>query len=222
MTYAELVAAIQSYTENTFTTTEVNTFIAQAELRIFGAVQFPSLRKTGPLTATLGSQYLDAPTDFLAADAFAVIDPVTGAYTFLLPKDPNFIREAYPTPTATGVPKYYAVYGPALTGGVPNAELRFMLGPTPAAAYAMELQYFYYPESITTAASGTSWLGDNYSPVLLYGSLVEAYVFMKGDADLMTKYDQMFKDALVQAKRLGDGLERGDLYRNGQYKQAVT
>jgi hypothetical protein len=213
MTYTELVAAIQSYTENTFSTTEVNTFITQAETRIFNAAKLPSLRKLGTLTPTNGVQYLDAPTDMLAPDYLAVIDG-TGTYTFLLPKDPSFIREAYPTVAATGTPKYYALFGPALTGGTPNTHLRFILGPTPTAGLTIETQYFYYPESITTIAGGQTWLGDSFSPVLLYGSLVEAYTFMKGDTDLMTKYDQMFKDALTEVIALANR-QRQDEYRVG-------
>ena len=221
MTYTELVAAISSTSENTFPTVDVNRFITQTEFRIYNAVQLPATRKTGTLTATISSPFVDVPTDFLSPDSLAVITPVTGEHVFLLNKDPNFIREAYPVPATTGLPKHYAVYGPALTTGVPNTELRFQLGPTPGVAYAMELQYFAYPESITVATSGQTWLGDNYSPALLYGSLVEAYVHMKGEADLMTKYDQMFKDALVEVKRLGEGLQKQDTYRSGQARQAV-
>lgn len=222
MTYAELVAAIQSTTENTFETVDVNRFIEQAEFRVYNAVQFPALRKTGSLSTVNGMQYVDAPSDFLSPESLAYIDGSTGAYTFLLNKDPSFIREAYPTVTATGTPVHYGIYGPALTVSTPNKELRFIIGPTPAGVYSLELQYFAYPESITTVAGGQTWLGDNYSPALLYGALVEAYVFMKGDKDLMDKYDQMFKDALVEAKRMGDGLQKQDTYRSGQKRQAVT
>jgi hypothetical protein len=153
----------------------------------------------------------------------AAIDPVTGDYTYLLNKDVNFIREAYPNPTTTGAPKYYALFGPATTsGGSPTItnELTFILGPTPNNAYSVELHYFYYPESITTAL--TTWLGDNFDTVLLYGSLVEAYTYLKGEADMMALYDGKYKEALGLAKRLGDGLERQDAYRSGQYRQAVT
>ena len=138
----------------------------------------------------------------------------------MLDKDTNFIREAYPSPTATGTPKHYALFGPTVSGGAPQTELRFLLGPTPDAAYATEMQYFYYPESIVTA--GSTWLGDNFDPVLLYGTLVEAYTFLKGEADMMAKYDQMYKDALVMAMRLGNGLERSDVYRSGQVRQKVA
>lgn len=224
MTYSQLIAAIQSYTENTFSTTELNMFIQQTETRVYNTVQFPALRRNVTGALTTGNQYLSSPSDFLAVYSLAIVAP-TGAYTFLLNKDVSFIREAYPTPTVSGTPKYYALFGPTTTGGTPpllTAELSFLLGPTPDAAYTAELQYFFYPDSITVTPSGTSWLGDNYDPVLLYGALVEAYTFMKGEQDLMAKYDQMFKDALAEAKRLGDGMERGDAYRSGQYRQKVV
>lgn len=213
MNYTELVAAVASTTENTFNTVDMNRFIAQAETRAYLAIELPSLRKTGTLTATLNQAYVDAPADFVAPDALATIDPSTGAYTWLLPKDPTFIREAYPIPTTTGVPKYYAVYGPALTTGQPNSELRFLLGPTPAVTYSMEIQYFFYPESITTAASGQTWLGDNLSPVLLYGALIEANIFMKGEADVQTMYESKLKDAMTLAAAMGLGRIRTDLNR---------
>jgi hypothetical protein len=146
----------------------------------------------------------------------AVID-ADGNYEYLLNKDVNFIREAYPKATDTGLPKYYALFGSQTNN--PN-ELSFLLGPKPSSAYSVELHYFYYPESITTA--GTSWLGDNFDTVLLYGSLVEAYTFMKGETDMLTLYDGKYKEALAMAKRLGDGMERQDAYRSGQYRQAVT
>jgi hypothetical protein len=152
--------------------------------------------------------------------SLAVIDD-TGANEYLLNKDVNFIRQAYPQPTDTDIPKYYALFGPTVTGGgaVTN-ELSFILGPTPDAAYGVELHYYYYPESIVTA--GSSWLGDNFDSVLLYGSLVEAYIYMKGEQDMMAMYDGKYKEALALAKRLGDGMERTDAYRTGQYRQAVT
>jgi len=235
MTYDELVAAIQAYTENEFPvtyladgssvspTTQINTFIKQAEQRIFNTIQFPSLRKnvTGATSAT--NKYLSCPADFLATYSMAVID--AGEYTYLLNKDVNFIREAYPSPNSTGLPKYYALFGPTTTSGVSPTitnELSFILGPTPDDAYDVELHYFYYPTSIVDSATGQTWLGDNFDSVLLYGSLVEAYTFMKGEADLMALYDGKYKEALALAKRLGDGMERQDAYRSGQYRQAVT
>lgn len=201
-------------------TTQLNTFITQAEQRIFNSVQFPSLRKNVTGTATTGNKYLSCPEDFLSAYSLAVID-ATGAYEFLLNKDVNFIRQAYPTPTDTGTPKYYSLFGPTTTAllAITN-ELSFILGPTPDTNYSVELHYYYYPESITTAASGRTWLGDNFDSVLLYGSLVEAYTFMKGEVDIITGYDAKYKEALGLAKRLGDGLERSDAYRSGQYREA--
>ena len=234
MTYTELVAAIQSYTENQFpttyladgstvsSTTQINLLIEQAEQRIYNSVQFPSLRKNVTGTMTLGNKYLSAPSDFLAVYSMAVID-ATGAYEYLLNKDVNFIRQAYPKPTDTSIPKYYALFGPTTTNAatpVITNELSFILGPTPDAAYSVELHFYYYPESITTA--GTTWLGDNFDSVLLYGSLVEAYTYMKGETDLIALYDGKYKEALALAKRLGDGMERQDAYRSGQYRQAVT
>jgi hypothetical protein len=219
--YSQLVTAIQDYTENSFdyssTPTHVDTFIKQAEQRIYNTVQFPSLRKNVTGTATPSNKYLACPTDFLSSYSMAVINPTTGAYTYLLNKDVNFIREAYPTPTSTGSPKYYALFGPAT--GAPT-ELTFILGPTPDLAYSIELHYFFYPESIVTAS--TTWLGDNFDSVLLYGSLVEAYTYMKGEQDMITLYDGKYKEALALAKRLGDGMDRQDAYRSGQYRQAVT
>jgi hypothetical protein len=149
-------------------------------------------------------------------------DVNTGTYEYLLNKDVNFIRQAYPSPNDTGTPKYYALFGPTVAGATISDELSFILGPTPDAAYNVELHYYYLPESISVAPDGRTWLGDNFDSVLLYGSLVEAYVFMKGEADMMALYDGKYKEALALAKRLGDGLERQDAYRSGQYRQAVT
>ena len=317
MTYQELVNAIQSYTENQFppmyladgtlvsTNTQINRFIEQAEQRIFNVIQFPSLRKNVTGTVTSTNPYLSAPTDFLSVYSLAVIDP-SGNYTFLLNKDVNFIREAYPTATSTGEPAYYALFGPTISGGSVTNNLSFLMGPTPDQSYSVELHYYYYPASIIQAeiaalgsvtggsnyvngtyfdvpltggtgsgvtatvtvsgsavttvtvtsagcqytagdvlsaaatsiggagsgfsvpvasitnASGTSWLGQNFDTVLLYGCLVEAYTFMKGEADVIKMYDDKYKEALQLAKRLGDGLERTDAYRVPQYRQAVT
>jgi hypothetical protein len=235
MTYTELSAAIQTYTENNFptitladsstvsSTTQINRIIQQAEQRIYNSVQFPSLRKNVTGTITASNKYLSAPDDFLAPYSLAIYPYGGGSYIYLLNKDVNFMREAYPTPTDTGTPKYYALFGPTTTVGppsLPTTELTFILGPTPDAAYSAELHYYYYPESITTAA--TTWLGDNFDTVLLYGALIEAYTFMKGEADLIALYDGKYKEALGLAKRLGDGMERQDAYRSGQYRQAVT
>ena len=219
MNYSALVTAISDYTENTFATVDMNTFITQAEQRIYNTIQFPSLRKNVTGTTTASNPYLTCPTDFLSAYSVAVYPAAGGAYSFLLNKDVNFLREAYPDPSSTGQPKFYALFGPDYT--VPT-ELTFILGPTPDAAYKVELHYFFYPESITTTATGQTWLGDNLDSVLLYGSLVEAYTYMKGEKDMMDLYDGKYKEALTLAKRLGDGLERGDAYRDGQYRQKVT
>ena len=216
MNYTQLVEAVSDYTENTFTTTETNTFIQQAEQRIYNSVQFPSLRRNVTGVMTTNNKYLQCPADFLAVYALAVIN-ASGEYEYLLNKDVNFIRQAYPQPTDTGIPKYYALFGPRSDNA---AELTFILGPTPDAAYNSELHYFFYPESIVTAS--TTWLGDNFDTVLLYGTLVEAHTFMKGEADMLGLYDGKYKEALALAKRLGDGLERQDAYRSGQYRQAVT
>ena len=307
MNYAELVDAIQGYTENTFTDSQLATFVQQAEQRIFNMVQFPSLRKNMTGATTINNKYLSTPSDFLAPYSLAVIDG-SGNYEYLLNKDVNFIRQAYPNPTSTGLPKYYALFGPTTTSGatpIPTNELSFILGPTPDAAYTMELHFYYYPSSIVqggiaslgavtggggysdgtyydipllggngggatativvssgavTSASiassgagyrvndvmtvgtaigatgagfsvpvgtltnnnGRSWLGDNFDSVLLYGSLVEAYTFMKGEADLLQLYNAKYQEALQLAKRLGDGLERQDAYRSGQVRVPVT
>lgn len=302
MNYSQLVTAITDYTENTFSVTDMNTFIEQAEQRIFNTIQFPSLRKNQTGTVTASNPYLSAPSDFLSTYSLATIDS-TGTYAYLINKDVNFMREAYPSPTATGAPKYYAIFGPQ--SAAPN-ELSFLLGPTPDTTYGVELHYFFYPESIVQGivtststlvggtgyvngtyynvpmtggsgsgatatitvagtavtsvvfvsggcqyvtgnvlsasnaslggtganfsvtvstvanASGTTWLGDNYDAALFYGALVEAYTFMKGEADIVALVDKKYDEALMQAKRLGDGLERQDAYRSGQYRQKVT
>ena len=220
MNYAQLVVAVSDYTENTFPTVDMDTFIKQAEQRIYNTIQFPSLRKNVTGVTSPANKYLACPDDFLSSYSLAVIENYNTAnanYTYLLNKDVNFIREAYPNPTDTALPKYYSLFGPQSS----NAnELTFILGPTPDAVYTMELHYFFYPPSIVTA--GTSWLGDNFDTVLLYGTLVEAYTFMKGEQDMMALYDGKYKEALALAKRLGDGLERGDAYRDGQAKIKVT
>jgi hypothetical protein len=183
-------------------------------------VQFPFLRKNMTGNIQSGNKYLKAPDDYLATYSLAVIDS-SGNYEYLLNKDVNFIRQAYPNPTTdTGIPRYYALFGPALAGTAITNELTFILGPTPNTTYTAELHFYYYPESIVTA--GTSWLGDNFDTVLLYGSLVEAYTFMKGETDMVGLYNQKYVEALALAKRLGDGMERQDAYRSGQYRQAVT
>lgn len=219
MNYAALVTAISDYTENTFPTTAMNTFITQAEQRIYNTVQFPSLRKNVNGAATANNKYISCPDDFLAPYSMAVIS-ATGEYTFLLNKDVNFMREAYPSPTSTGLPKYYALFGPNVYGSTISTELSLILGPTPDSNYNLELHYYYYPESITTAS--TTWLGDNFDTVLLYGALVEAYTYMKGEQDMVTLYNQKYMESLALAKRLGDGMDRQDAYRSGQLRVAVN
>jgi hypothetical protein len=221
MNYTELSAALVAYTENTSSefAAQIPVFVKQAEQRIYNSVQFPALRKNVAGATTASNKYLSCPDDFLAVYSFAVI-AASGEYTYLLNKDVNYIREAYPSPTSTGVPKYYALFGPTVASSVISTELSLLLGPTPNTSYNIELHYYYYPASIVTAS--TTWLGDNFDSVLLYGSLVEAYTYMKGEADIMGFYEAKYKEALGLAKRLGDGMERQDAYRSGQYRQPVT
>jgi len=311
MNYTELSNAIQAYTENTEADFVANipVFVEQAEQRIYNSVQFPSIRKNVYGQVTANNNYLQCPTDFLAVYSLAIITGVvngnlnTGTYEYLLNKDVNFIRQAYPTANDTALPRYYALFGPRSDNA---AELTFILGPTPDSAYYTELHYYFYPESIVqspvatlgaitggsaytagtyfdvpltggtgsgalatitvsggavtavtitngglqytaggsltaaatdiggtgsgfsvvigtvTNSSGTSWLGDNFDSVLLYGSLVEAYTYMKGEPDMMQLYNGKFMEALALAKRLGDGMERQDAYRSGQFRQRVT
>jgi len=223
MTYTELVAEIQSYTQNYESDFVANipTFVKQTETRVYNTVQIPALRKNVTGVTTGGNKYLSCPLDFLSVFSLAVIDG-DGNYEYLLNKDVNFLRAAYPNPNTTSIPKYYALFGPTVNTGVISDELSFILAPTPDILYNVELHYYYYPESITVAADGRTWLGDNYDPVLLYGSLVEAYVFMKGEQDMMTYYEKKYQDALAQLNRLGTGLERGDAYRDGQAKIKVN
>jgi hypothetical protein len=306
MNYAELWQTIQDYTQNFETDFVANipVFVTQAEERIYNTVQIPPLRRNVTGMAQPNSPYLTCPTDFLSVFSMAVIDS-TGSYEYLLNKDVNFLRSAYPSPDDTGVPKYYALFGPEVLNRAATNELSFILAPTPDDRYDIELHYYYYPVSIVQGiiqllgsisggsgytngsyyrvpltggtgsgasadiivsggsvtavtlrsggsfytvgdsltastvilgagsgfsvpvqtlinADGSSWLGDNYSPALLYGSLVEAYIFMKGEQDMMAYYENKFKEALGQLNRLGTGLERGDAYRDGQARIKVT
>ena len=237
MNYTTLFSTIKSYLENDFPTStwtdtagtgtttltgtqQINTFITQAERRIFNTVQFASIRKNVTGTATIGNKFLSCPTDFIATYSMAVIDS-SSEYHYLLNKDVSFLRESYPTATYRGMPQYYALFGPTVYGTTISDYLSFILAPTPDVAYSIELHYFYFPESITVASNGQTWLGDNFDPVLLYGSLVEGYTFMKGDADLIAQYEKKYQEALVLAKRLGDGMERQDAYRNNQVRVPV-
>ncbi len=210
MTYSQLTANIQDICETAFTSDQLAMFVQQTEQFIYNTVQLPSLRKNVSGTITLGNKYLAVPSDYLYTYSLAVVNS-DGSFDFLLNKDVNFIREAYPTPTSTGVPKHYANF---------NDET-FILGPTPNASFTAELHYGYYPESIVTAST-LPWLGENFDSALLNGSLVEAIRFMKGEPDLVAMYDKMFAQSLTLLKALGDGKLRGDTYREGQYTQAVT
>ena len=216
MNYTELKTAVQDYVENTFSDADFATMTDLAEQKIYNTVQLPALRKnvTGVLSA--GNQYLATPNDFLSVFSLAVFPTGGGAYTYLLNKDVNFIRESYPDPTSTGVPKYYAIFGPVYN--LPT-ELTFILGPTPVAGYTAELHYFYYPESIVTA--GTSWLGDNFDSALVNGVLVEAARFMKAEQDIVQLYTTQFNDSMLLLKNLGDGKNRMDAYRSGQVRNPV-
>jgi hypothetical protein len=219
MNYATLVETIQAYTENDFPDTagsggltsaeQTATFIQQAEQRIYNNVQLLELRKNVTGNATATNKYLSVPTDWLANFSLAVIDPTSGAYDYLLNKDVNYIREAFPYPATTGKPTHYAMFD----------QNSYLLGPTPDASYNMELHYFYYPQSIVTAS--TSWLGDNFSSVLLYGSLLEAYTFMKGEQDVLGGYQKRYEEALAQLKELGEGKNRQDMYRTPQIRFPV-
>ncbi len=216
MNYTQLKTAVEDSVENTFSATDFATLTKLAEDKIYNSVQLPALRKnvTGDLSA--GNQYLAAPPDFLAVYSMAIFPAAGGEYTFLLNKDVNFIRESYPNPATTGVPRYYALFGPVYN--LPT-ELTFILGPTPVAGYKAELHYFYYPESIATA--GTSWIGDNFESVLFNAVMVEAGRFMKEEADIMTMYQNQFNESFLLLKNLGDGKNRMDAYRSGQVRTPV-
>lgn len=221
MNLTQLRATIRAYAENDFPQTvgsggltsneQVDTFIKQAEQRIYNSVQFPNFRKNDTGTATINNKYLGTPPQFLAVYSLAAILP-TGEYEYLLNKDVNFIRAAYPKATDVGVPRYYALFD----------DNTFILGPTPDANYTMELHYFYYPESITTAPGGETWLGDNFDMCLLYGALSEAATFMKAEPDVIANYAKRYEEAMILAKRMGDGMERRDAYRSGQVRMTVN
>ena len=227
MNYATLFDTIQGYVENDFPDTtvsdssgsgtssftskeQIDTFIQQAEQRIYNSIQILALRKNVTGSTTSGNKYLSTPSDWLANFSLAVVDPDTGAYEYLLNKDVNYIREAFPYPATTGKPTHYAYFD----------EDSYILGPTPDAAYTVELHYFYYPVSIVTA--GTSWLGDNFDSVLLYGSLLEAYTFMKGEPDVIQNYTARYNESLAMLKQLGEGKNRQDMYRTQQARYQVS
>ena len=211
MNYTQLVAEIQSYVENEFAVADINTFIQQTEQRVYNAIQLPAIRKNVTGSVTTGNKYLTCPSDWLATFSMAMIS-ATNEYTYLLDKDVNFIRESFPDTDAAfyGVPQYYAQFD----------QDSFILGPTPDANYSVELHYYYYPQSIVTA--NTSWLGDNFDSVLLYGSLLEAYTYMKGEADVIAGYQKRYDEALALLKTLGDGKNRRDAYRSGQARVPVN
>jgi hypothetical protein len=218
MNYTQLTASIKAYAENDFpqavgaggltSAEQIARFVQQAEQRIYNSIQFPALRKNVTGSSTVNNKYLATPVDWLATFSLARIN-ADGSYEYLLNKDVNYIREAFPFPAVSGAPTHYAIFD----------ENTFILGPTPDASYSMELHYFYYPQSITTA--GTSWLGDNLDSLLLYGSLLEAAAFMKSDADVIKNYTDRYNEAFAMAKQLGDGKDRQDAYRSGQVRYPV-
>jgi hypothetical protein len=218
MTYTELVAAVTSYTQNTYPTADMNTMIKQAEQRIYNTVQLANLRKNVTSSLISSNPYIAPPSDFLSMYSCAIYPAnTTGPYVYLLDKDVNFIREAYPTQTDTGQPKYYALFG-SETGS--PTTLSLMFGPTPDAAYNVELHYFYYPESIVT--TGTTWLGEHFDIALFNGVMTEAITYMKGEADLVQLYMSRYNEAVLMLKNLGNGKQRGDAYRDGQVKAPVS
>jgi hypothetical protein len=225
MNYATLFETIKGYVENDFpntswtgsdgsstvtltSTEQINTFIQEAEQRIYNMVQLLDLRKNVTGNCTSGNKYLSVPSDWLANFSIAVIDG-SGNYSYLLNKDVNFIRESFPNPSDQGLPAYYSFFD----------ENSYILGPTPDSNYSVELHYFYYPPSIVTA--GTSWLGDNFDSVLLYGSLLEAYTFMKGEQDIIAGYQKRYDEAMAMLKQLGEGKNRQDMYRTPQVRYPV-
>lgn len=225
MDYAELFKTVKGYVENdfpntpwtdetgsgttTYTSTEqINTFIRQAEQRVYNTAQLLVARKQDTLTCTPGDMYVDVPTDWIANFSIAVVDS-DGNYQYLLNKDVDFIRQAFPNPTDTGLPTHYAYFDSA----------SFLLGPTPDDDYTLELNYFHYPESIVTA--GNSWLGDNFDTVLLYGTLLEAYTFMKGEEDVIKGYQKRYDEAMAMLKQLAEGKNRQDMYRTPQVRYPV-
>jgi len=209
MNYTELKTNIQDICEMTFTDAQLALFTDQAEQKIYNTVQFPALRKnvTGNLTSS--NRYLTLPTDFLYVYSLAVLDS-SSVYTYLVNKDVNFIREAYPNPATTGVPAHYALF----------SDTSIILGPTPNSGYTMEFHYGYYPESIVTAS--TTWLGNEFDSALLNGALIEAVRFMKGEPDVIANYEKLYLHSIGLLKVLGDGKLREDSYRSGQFKQAVS
>ena len=218
MNYTQLTASIKAYCENDFpqavgaggltSAEQIARFVQQAEQRIYNSIQFPALRKNVTGNATVSNKYLATPVDWLATFSLARIN-ADGSYEYLLNKDVNFIREAFPFPATSGAPTHYAIFD----------ENTFILGPTPDASYSMELHYFYYPQSIVTA--GTSWLGDNLDSLLFYGSLLEAAAFMKSEPDTVKNYMERYNEAFMMGKQLGEGKDRQDMYRTPQVRYPV-
>lgn len=208
MNYAELKTNIQDICEQTFTDAQLAMFTEQAEQKIYATVELPALRKNQTGSMTSGNKYLTMPTNMLYVYSLAVIN--NGSYGYLLNKDVNFIREAYPDPTSTGLPKHYAIFD----------QNTFILGPTPNSNYSAEIHFGYYPESIVTA--GTTWLGTEFDSALLNGALVEAIRFQKGEPDLVAYYEKLYVQAMALLKNLGDGKLRQDMYRDGQVKVKVA
>ncbi len=217
MTYNELVTAVQDYLETTFSTTDINTMIRQAEQRIYNTVQIANLRKNVTSACTVSNKYLQCPTDFLSTYSIAVYPPGGGDYVYLLNKDVNFIREAYPSASDTGKPRHYAIFGPDSSA---VTELTFILGPTPDLAYGIELHYYYYPQSIVTAT--TTWLGDNFDSALLNATIYEASTFLKQEQDLLALAKDRYVQSIALLKNLGDGKQRMDAYRDGQVRVQVS
>jgi len=218
MNYSELVTAVSDYCENSFPTADMNVFIKQAEQRIYNTAQPANLRKNVTGSLSQGNKYLGCPADFLSPYSLAIYPASgNGDFLYLLNKDVNFMREAYPNPATQGKPKHYAIFGPQSND---INELAFLVGPTPDAAYMAELHYYYYPESIVTA--NTTWLGDNFDSVLLYGTICEALVYMKGEGDMVKLAQDRYVQAIALYKNLADGKQRADAYRDGQVRVQVS
>lgn len=211
MNYAELVDAIQKYLETNEASFVANIpmFVRAVENRIYNEVQLPALRRNATGSTTIDNKFLSLPSDFLAPHSLAIIDPSTGAYNYVLFKDENLVREMYPLPSTKGMPKIYGLF---------DADSA-VLGPTPDKAYAVELHYFYYPESLVTA--GTSWVATNFPSVMLYGCIAEGYRYLKGEEKMQAVYDGQYREALNLLRKLGEGRNRGDSYRDGQVKLKV-
>ena len=223
MNYAQLSATIQAYSESDepLFVENIPVFVQAAEQRIYNSVQLSYLRKNVTGSVTPNNKYLSAPTDFLSVYSVAIIK-ANGEYEYLLNKDVNFIRQAYPSPTDTGLPKYYAIFGPTTTADNPpelTNEMSFLLGPTPDTGYSVELHYFFYPETIVTAS--TTWLGDNFDTALLYGAMREAAIFQRQEPDVVANYEAKYQETMMLLKQLGDGKERTDSYRTGQVRYPV-